>query len=929
MIFILRVLFTIQAMAFFALPVAAAPGSRIVSASEHELTLILDAPAPSVERQRSADADWPRQRIMAPGWPRTTVPGLPDLPVQSVLPQVPASGRITMDVQPENMQSLSMPEPAVVPRLTLDEDGMAQMHPGEKIQADKPVGLFPETWAELGPREWIRNTPVVRLTLHPFRWNRQSQTLLQAGRLQVVLHFEEALSHSSAGEIPADASGIQQILIKDDPAAGSVRKTDPPAVQAIAPNLARISVTTDGMMSITVRDLLSAGFTARNLQQISPNSLRLTCQGQEIPLQTNCKVGRGMVPGNVIRFYGRSLNTQYTGSQVYWLSWEETAGLRMGDREGAVTGAGVSVTQYRERQHAEDNTITWAMTPGAPNVDYWFWEKWTAPVSRQYAVPLTRPSGDTQGILRVAFQGRSTDAVSPDHRVHVRINGESVGEISWDGDTAHIAALTLPAGILVDGDNAVQIDLPGSTGASVDVVYLNWIEIDYTRSLQAISDQLDFSVSGTGLQQITVTGFSDPRIRVYDITDPDAPVEILHPVILPSDSGYQVQFETDVQGTGRYLALTESGVQRSTEIRKWQSVGLKDAGTGADWIGITDQAFLSALEPLRQLREAQGLRAKTVSVQQIMDEFNDGIFDPAAIRTFLKYTFEHWPAPAPLFVLMAGDANYDYRDYMKTGKANQAPVYLSWTDEIGLTPDDNYYVCVSGEDRLPDMIIGRIPGSNADAITAQVRKILAHETAAAGGSVGAGNVLLVADNNDPEFESIDEAMTAYIPSSIPTERVYLSRYGSTEAATRDLIDQIDRGAGIVNYVGHGAVTNWGGEFLFKNSDVALLSNSLWPFGIHMTCLNGFFAHYAYYCLAEEMIRFGDRGSIGGFASSGLGYSWEHELMEHVIFNTLFNLGEYRIGVLCAVAKLSAYAQGATQNTVTTFTLLGDPASHVR
>ena len=311
-----------------------------------------------------------------------------------------------------------------------------------------------------------------------------------------------------------------------------------------------------------------------------------------------------------------------------------------------------------------------------------------------------------------------------------------------------------------------------------------------------------------------------------------------------------------------------------------------------------------------------------------MDEFNYGIFDPAAIRTFLQYTFENWTAPAPLFVLMAGDANYDYRNYMKTGKANLAPVYLSWTDEIGITPDDNYYVCVAGEDRLPDMIIGRIPGGNAEAMTALVRKIQTHE-AAAGGSVGAGSVLLVADNNDSEYESINEAMTAYIPAAIPIERVYLSRYASTDAATKDIIDQIDQGASIVNYVGHGAVTNWTGEFLFENSDVALLSNTLWPFGLHMTCLNGFFAHYAYYCLAEEMIRSGDRGAIGGFASSGLNYSWEHELMEHVIFNALFNIGEYRIGVLSTVAKLSAYAQGATRELLTTFTLLGDPASHVR
>jgi len=53
------------------------------------------------------------------------------------------------------------------------------------------------------------------------------------------------------------------------------------------------------------------------------------------------------------------------------------------------------------------------------------------------------------------------------------------------------------------------------------------------------------------------------------------------------------------------------------------------------------------------------------------------------------------------------------------------------------------------------------------------------------------------------------------------------------------------------------------------------------------------------------------------------------LLEHFIFDAAFNKGEYRLGVLSTVAKLVAYSQGASQDMVTTFTLLGDPASRVR
>ncbi len=936
---VLRCFFSVQLMIVFVFPalVLATPQAMIVSSNDHELVLTLDVPTPTVEQTSSADsgADSGQslQRIVVPGWARTSTPGLPDLPVQSVLLQVPASGHIALEVLPENIQSLALPELAAAPRLVLDDNGKEQTLQDTNNQAAKLSGPFPATWAELGQREWIRSVPVVRLTLHPFRWDSLSKTLSQAGRLRVVIRFEESLCRPSATGVMADSffqPMFQQSLVNYTPCSTPNREQNPPTIQATGPSgNIRIEVNTDGLVSVDGRDLLSAGLTLRDLLLMARDTLRLTCQGREIPIQLSHEQRNRALLGNPIRFYGQALDTPYTDTNVYWLSWGETPGLRMGVREGAITGQGTPVTQYWERQHIEKNITTWAMTPGAPDVDYWFWEKLTAPVSRQYIAPLTAiPSGSAQGVLRIAFQGRSTDKITPDHHVKIRVNGGVVGEISWDGATPNTAELAIPANVLINGDNVVQIDLPSDSGTTVDVVYLNWIEIDYIRPLQAISDRLDFTLAGSGRQQITVNGFIDQTIRVYDITQADAPVEIIHSVIQPSDGGYQVQFETDVQGTCRFLALTESGDTPPIAVQTWKPTGLKNVSTGADWIGITDKSFLSALEPLRQHRSAQGLRAITVSVQDIMNEFNQGIFDPAAIQTFLKYTLENWPAPAPLFILMAGDANFDYRNYMKTGKANLAPVYLSWTDEIGLTPDDNFYVCVAGEDRLPDMAIGRIPGSNAEAITAQVQKILNHE-ASASVSGGVSAVMLVADNNDPQYESINETMAAFIPAGIPIERVYLSKYGSTDAATQDIIAGINHGVSLVNYVGHGAVTNWAGEYLFENSDVALLSNTLYPFGIQMTCLNGFFAHWDYYCLAEEMIRFGDRGAIGSFASSGLNYTWEHELLEHFIFDAAFNKGEYRLGVLSTVAKLVAYSQGASQDMVTTFTLLGDPASRVR
>ena len=105
------------------------------------------------------------------------------------------------------------------------------------------------------------------------------------------------------------------------------------------------------------------------------------------------------------------------------------------------------------------------------------------------------------------------------------------------------------------------------------------------------------------------------------------------------------------------------------------------------------------------------MRVKAVSVEDIYDELNDGLLDPRAIQDFLKYAYESWEPPAPTYVLLVGDANTDYRDYFGAGKRSQVPVHLSVTS-LGLTPDDNWYVSIQGEGVLPEMLIGRIPGSS-------------------------------------------------------------------------------------------------------------------------------------------------------------------------------------------------------------------------
>ena len=113
-------------------------------------------------------------------------------------------------------------------------------------------------------------------------------------------------------------------------------------------------------------------------------------------------------------------------------------------------------------------------------------------------------------------------------------------------------------------------------------------------------------------------------------------------------------------------------------------------------------------------------------------------------------------------------------------------------------------------------------------------------------------------------------------------------------------------------------------------DVALLTNADdLSFVLTMTCLNGYFSHPFYYCLAEELASAQTGGGIGCFSPSGLSYTWEQDLLAPEIFSMIFDQGEDRLGVIVTEAKLAAHALGGTDVMVSMFTLLGDPASRLK
>jgi hypothetical protein len=463
---------------------------------------------------------------------------------------------------------------------------------------------------------------------------------------------------------------------------------------------------------------------------------------------------------------------------------------------------------------------------------------------------------------------------------------------------------------------------------------VNWFEVDYEHTFTAENDNLEFTVSDQWKFQ--VNGFSTDIIDVLDITNPSAPIRILGGSITAGGSDYQIDFEQQNLGDHRYLVLSPSSWLSPVAIDLDILSDLKNPSNEADYLVICYADFLVAIQPLVNLRINQGLRVKVVDLQDIYDEFNGGVFDPQAIQSFLAYTYSNWNSPAPSFVLLVGDGNYDFKNNYGDSDPNYVPPFLGEFDPwIGETSSDNRYVTVSGDDILPDMAIGRLPANTVSEVTAMVDKILSYEQDPAQGDWNT-RLTFVADNADSggNFPVLsDNIADNYLPPGYLAEKIYygLPPYENIGDVRLTILEEIESGQLIVHYTGHGSVGYWASEQLLKVSSISELNNSgLYPLFLPMTCQEGYFIKPGFPSLAESLVRASDKGAIASWSPTGFGLSNGHDLLAEGLYQAFFDHYLVQFGTATNFAKYYLFANSSVYlDLIDTYMLFGDPAIRLK
>jgi hypothetical protein len=268
---------------------------------------------------------------------------------------------------------------------------------------------------------------------------------------------------------------------------------------------------------------------------------------------------------------------------------------------------------------------------------------------------------------------------------------------------------------------------------------------------------------------------------------------------------------------------------------------------------------------------------------------------------------------------------------MGLGKTNYVPTYLLWTPHMGETGSDNWYVLLDGpEDRLADMFIGRIPARTSEEVQNVVTKTIAYErTSRKRIKSWAQRAIFIADEDETDFEQTSEEVAGFLPEHYDARRLYLNSYGNPLDLTQELIEEINEGALIVNYSGHGSIELWANEEILNTTDIDSLQNqNRLPVVVTMTCLDGYYLHpNPFESMAERFLKKADGGAVAVWSPTGIGEASGHTILDRGFYQAVFQEGNTTLGSAIHEANVWLYQQSGDQyrDLIQTYTLFGDPA----
>ncbi len=889
-------------------------------------------------------------------------PKKPAIPVKEFLLAVPDGAEISWNISGviENELSDILPIPIMFP--VRDKKNVSVYN----VEMDeKDYNFLPQSRIEISEQLYFRDMPVVRVRYYPVLYDYAQKKLRYTSKATITFAFKNG--KISSGPVPARAKLDKiypDVVINHEQAkAWMVKRPQRLKKQTLdfQNPWYRITVEEDGLYRISRSTLVSSGI---DLTGVDPRNIKIFNHGGR-PLSTNTAAAENNPGGPIenailvigegdgvfnendyILFYGKKLGGWFAGGSkgdfsyiqhpydtrnYYWLTIDNDAGKRMVQEPVAQGSPAQTETHFIQRKRFETDQYNLL----ASGNDWYGHRFYGVSASSSFTYPLDYKGSDlAPGRIKIKFKSgnnlRYADSGTYYYNFTTILNQQPVlvNEYLGSRGSREYESSFLATNNLVDGNNNVAVEY---TANSQDCnAYLDWVEFYYPLEFIASNNYLAFFTNSLGaITEYQISNFSGPDVFLFDVSDPINTVQLtgINPV-----QNNTLQFSLDL--TDNMHKRLIASATNSAQIKNVAGLtpfmpdkNLLDHSIAADMLIITHSSFEDYAHEIAVLRNSgvNPVSSQVINTRDIYFFFSSGVQDVTALRNFIRYAHNNWTNPGLSYIMLFGDGHYDYRNIALTDTNRVPPFEISADYEVDSRETDNYYADVdftslTFSSILPDIALGRIPVESRLDCRRIVSKLKDYESARYRDGWQT-QVTFVADDevtSRSTTEWIHQKDTERLATlselqKFLIKKIYLSAYNSVPGgfgrvkpeANQAIIDQLNEGTLLINYVGHGSPEEWAHEdVLNMTRDLNRIQNQgRLPLWVAATCDFGKYDDPREPSFSEALVWQEDAGAIAVFSSARLVYSSSNFALNQRFLQNLFPSGgaSRRLGVATLIA----------------------------
>ena len=638
--------------------------------------------------------------------------------------------------------------------------------------------------------------------------------------------------------------------------------------------------------------------------------------------------------GDSIYFYGPVIRSDEDPLTQVLIYFDDTNISNYGSLRDAAPAAGPnnSNSNFWTKKKYEENNIAVFNEPYTEETDHYVWSLIygiSGGVKSPLEVDVDLDHLDLNGdvAIQVWLKSRVANSINTLHNLEIYVNNleNPSDEKDFQAQDGNVITFRIPASDFVAGRNKIRLQASGDNliPGEYDMIYIDRFNIYYSQDWFAVNDEalvLDRPVG----EVYELDGFSTSNILFFDVSQPSELIQLNNVNIVATSNGHKMSWQLPSDLQGRRLWAGEANQLKSvSRYRLTERSGLANSINRADIVFIGQSEMLREAKALGNYRESQNYEVYYADLENVFNEFGNGVANNRAIKDFITAT-QAWQK-VPDYYILLGDGSYDPKGFQNPASIYNFPVKFIKGSSFDYV-SDHWYVA-DDNNLLPKATIGRIPAKNPLELKAYVSKVLSYEAGPSRPSDSAA-IAFVTDKPTSLGEDFESPISDI--SSLSSEARLanpLSHFKRTELSDSDLNSAIlesFNSASIIHYMGHGAEDMWAASTVFNNSHVTSLNNSKLPVVVAMNCLNAQFADPSFDSLAEVLVLKEQGGAIAFWGSSSLTPPSIQGIYQNSFYDNLTQQNENSIGAIVQLSKTQAGLVSPFEEILYSWSIIGDP-----